>query len=173
MKPCIIIGDKNCVTYKEVFPIIKSNQVWIGAKPMGGSLWFPTLESHTCKCKKIINGVMMTEVPCCWLTNLDHNKRHTRLDLYKKYSNEYYPKYDNYDAIEVSKVAEIPYDYDGVMGVPISFLDKYNPEQFEIIGTIGAGGEFNVGPAIINGVSKFKRILIRNKQVGPIFNEKE
>ena len=118
-KKFIILGSENAISYKEVFRFIKANQIWLGTKPVTDFIK--------------PNG----DISCVntnWFTNLDHNKRHTRLDLYKKYSNEYYPHYENYNAIEVGKVAEIPYDYDGVMGVPISILDKYNPEQFEIVG---------------------------------------
>lgn len=111
---------------------------------------------------------------CCWLTNLDHKKRHEELELYKKYTPEEYPKYDNYDAINVDKVAEIPEDYFGVMGVPITFLDKYNPDQFEIYGLIAgnikglSGLQSKTGKdgPYINGKLKYGRILIRRKQNG-------
>ena len=107
-----------------------------------------------------------------WFTNLDHNKRHEFLDLYKTYSPEEYPQYDNYDAINVDKTADIPCDYDGVMGVPITFLDKYNPEQFEIINGIGRYAcidDGNVNPVgtygtDINGEHTYFRIFIRKKQ---------
>ena len=117
-----------------------------------------------------------------WFTNLVHKKRNEYLDLYKKYTPEEYPKYDNYDAIEVSKVADIPEDYNGVMGVPITFLDKYNPEQFEIIWQASGNTRVNApkevlqqlsyvphkedrgGCPVINGKKKFARILIRKKQ---------
>ena len=108
----------------------------------------------------------------CWFTNLDHNKRHEELDLYKTYSPVSYPKYDNYDAIEVSKVEYIPMDYDGVMGVPITFLDKYNPEQFEIINGIGryacledeTTNKKGTYGTDINGKHTYFRILIRKIQ---------
>lgn len=132
-KKFIIIGDKNCITYKEVFPYIKENKLFIGVKPMSGSLWFPTPASHHSKHNKMFNGKMMSPIACCWFTNIEHKKRNTPIDLYKKYNPTDYPKYDNYDAINVDKTSDIPLDYEGIMGVPISFLDKYCPTQFEII----------------------------------------
>ena len=139
-KKFLIIGNGNAVTYKEIFPLIKENKLWLGAgKGMGGkAMEFTVPESKYDSTKGSVNrienglcyvGVMM----CTWFTNIDHSKRHETLDLYKNYSAEEYPKYDNYDAIECGKVADIPMDYDGVIGVPISFLDKYCPEQFEIV----------------------------------------
>ncbi len=102
-----------------------------------------------------------------WFTNLDHNKRHEDLILYKTYSEEDYPKYDNYDAINVDKTKEIPMDYKGAMGVPITFLDKYNPKQFELIGrmTTTKKDEFNFGYPYINGKKIYARILIKNKRI--------
>ena len=107
----------------------------------------------------------------CWFTNLDIAKRHEDMILYKKYNSEEYPKYDNYNAIEVGKVAEIPMDYDGVMGVPITFMDKHNPEQFDIIGmgedngSGHSGGVWNGGSksCLVNGKAAFKRIFIRRR----------
>lgn len=119
-KKFLIIGNKNAVTYKEIFPLIKDNKLWIGFESPSE---FNTPEGLTHK----INGLSR------WFTNLDINKRHENLILYKTYNAKEYPKYDNYDAINVNKVCEIPIDYNGVMGVPITFLDKFNPEQFEII----------------------------------------
>ena len=119
-KKFIIIGNKNSITYKEFFPLLKDNKVWIGYESPSE---FNTPEGVT----KKINGLSR------WFTNLDIEKRHEKLILWKKYTPEEYPKYDNYDAINVNKVADIPVDYDGVMGVPITFLDKYCPEQFEIV----------------------------------------
>lgn len=120
-KKFLIVGPFNAVTYKETFPLIKKNKVWLGCSYVKA---FITPEGET---KKFGNVV--------WYTNLVHKKRNEKLILVKKYkgNEKHYPKYDNYDAIEISKTVEIPEDYDGVMGVPISFLDKYNPEQFRII----------------------------------------
>ena len=102
----------------------------------------------------------------CWFTNLDIQKRHEELTLYKKYSPEEYPHYDNYDAINVDKTADIPCDYDGVMGVPITYLDKHNPDQFEIIGLMASTAidEYNFGYPYINGEKKYARILIRKRK---------
>ena len=166
-KKFLIIGDKNAITFKEIFPLIRKNRIWIGVKPMGGSLWFPTVDSHTSKSKKMFDGVLMTEVPCCWYTNIDNKKRHEKLDLYKKYyghENEY-PKYDNYDAINVDKTADIPMDYEGVMGVPITFLDKYCPEQFDVLGIANSARWIGYECiTIIGGVKIYNRILIKHKK---------
>lgn len=122
-KKFIIIGNKNAITYKEIFPLLKDNSVWLGSE---SPFEFFTPDGMT----KRVNGLTR------WYTNLDIKKRHEDLILVKKYAGheDEYPTYDNYDAIEVSKVTDIPFDYDGVMGVPITFLDKYNPDQFEIVG---------------------------------------
>lgn len=119
-KKFLIIGNKNAITYKEFFPLLKDDEVWIGCTNVKEFL------QPDGSIKKFGN--------IGWFTNLDVAKRHEKLILWKQYTPEEYPKYDNYDAINVDKVSEIPIDYDGVMGVPITFLDKYNPEQFEIIG---------------------------------------
>ena len=125
-KEFLIIGNKNSITYKEFFPLLKDNKVWIGYESPAE---FGTPEGIT----KKINGLSR------WFTNLDIKKRHEKLILWKIYTPEEFPTYDNYDAINVDKVSDIPCDYDGVMGVPITFLDKYNPEQFEIIGMTQRG----------------------------------
>lgn len=123
-KSFLIIGDLNWITYKEVFPLLKNNQMWLGYNSVKGFI------QSNGNIKKFGNKL--------WFTNLDIQKRHEKLDLYKEYNPEDYPKYDNYDAININKVSDIPMDYDGMMGVPITFLDKYNPEQFEIFGiTLG------------------------------------
>ena len=120
MKKFLIIGNGNAVTYKDIFPLIKDNKMWLGSKGIG--------------VMGFLSDGKLKNIFVCWLTNLDHKKHNEPLNLNKKYTPDEYPKYDNYDAIEVSKVKNIPYDYSGVMGVPISFLDKYCPTQFEIIG---------------------------------------
>lgn len=131
-KKFLIIGHQNAITYKEVFPLIKEDKIWLGYGFKGGAAHFfspyediATASDHK-KDMIRVSGVN-------WFTNLDHKKRHEMLDLVCRYSPEEYPKYDNYDAINVDRTSDIPYDYDGVMGVPITFLDKYNPEQFEIV----------------------------------------
>lgn len=141
-KKFLIIGNKNAITYKEIFPLIKDDKMWLGVTPMGTDMLFGVPEHYAetlVQTKKsgssyrIIDGEVKARAQACWFTNLDHDKRHEELILYKRYTSEEYPHYDNYDAVDVSKVAEIPCDFDGAMGVPITFLDKYNPEQFEII----------------------------------------
>ncbi|QEJ94638.1 hypothetical protein FUT79_05095 [Treponema phagedenis] len=140
-KKFVIIGNKNAITYKEIFPLIAGNKLWMGVMPMGFDILFDVpqekqaelLEGKPGSKYKIVNGVVKARSTGCWFTNLDHKKRHEELVLYRNYSPEVYPTYDNYDAINVDKVADIPCDYYGVMGVPITFLDKYNPEQFEIV----------------------------------------
>lgn len=151
-KEFLIIGNVNAITYKEIFPLIKENKLWLGMSPRSMDFILP-------------DGTT-SNVNACWFTNLTHEKRTTPIDLYKKYKPEEFPKYDNYDAIEVSKVKDIPEDYDGVMGVPITFLDKYNPEQFKIIGLdrYTCPKEVLVGGRVaINGKPTYARILIRHK----------
>ena len=142
-KKFLIIGNKNAITYKEIFPLIKNNSVWVGHTPMSKDLLFDLPEDIARNLKatkkegssyRTINGVVKGRSQSIWFTNLDHAKRHEELILYRCYSPEEYPHYDNYDAINVDRTADIPMDWDGAMGVPITFLDKYNPEQFEILG---------------------------------------
>ena len=154
-KKFLIIGNKNAITYKEVFPLIKDNRMWVGHTPMSKDLLFDLPDAIARELKstkkkgssyRIIDGVVKGRSQSIWFTNLDHKKRHEDLILYKRYSPEEYPAYDNYDAINVDKTAEIPMDWEGVMGVPITFLDKHNPEQFEILGLsqkVGFGLESN------------------------------
>ena len=136
-KKFIIIGSKNAITYKDVFKLIKENKLWLGNGFRNGNAFFKIPEEYS---REWANGVYNPNTGLVkfrnvgWFTNLDFRKRHEKLTLFKKYNKEEYPHYDNYDAIEVSKTAEIPYDYEGVMGVPITYLDKYNPDQFEILG---------------------------------------
>lgn len=160
-KKLITIGNQNAITYKEIFPLLKDDDIWLGS-------------THP---KEFIqrDGTIKKFGNICWFTNLDIKKRHEELILVKKYAGheDEYPKYDNYDAIEVSKVANIPLDYTGVMGVLITFLDKYSPEQFELIGADEAEGTgFSQGLFIegskykqcyANGARIYKRIFIRNK----------
>lgn len=139
-KKFLIIGNINSVTYKEVFPLILNNQVWLGQSIHSGDrkFWVPDsypLDAVGCGVDE--DGKRYIRVKGVrWFTNLDYKERHEDLILTETYNGneENYPHYDNYDAIEVGKTSDIPYDYDGVMGVPITFLDKYNPEQFELLG---------------------------------------
>lgn len=136
-KKFIIIGNSNAITYKEVFPLIMQNKLWLGVTRSGtGSMWFRIMDDFPVKSgQKVENGVRYQTIGnSAWFTNLDVKKRHEEMILVKRYTPEDYPHYDNYDAIEVSKILDIPLDYSGVMGVPITFLGKYNPDQFEIVG---------------------------------------
>lgn len=178
-KKFIIIGNQNAITYKEIFPLLRDNKMWLGHGFQAGNAYFK-IPNHI---KNYASGVYDEQTGlvkfrnCNWFTNIDHKKRHEDLLLYKSYSPEEYPKYDNYDAIEVSKTADIPYDYDGVMGVPITFLDKYNPEQFQILGLSASAGynEKIVGieflgqkdaRPLINGKNTYARIFIRRRTNG-------
>lgn len=167
-KDFLIIGNVNAISYKEVFPLIKENKMWLGVSSFNKGMYFGVPDDYTYadtyKFDRERNGKKVMRVSSiCWFTNLDHKKRHEELLLYKKYNTEQYPKYDNYDAIEVSKTKDIPMDYEGIMGVPITFLDKYCPEQFEIVGQMMTTKvtEFNFGYPYIDGKKKFARLLIK------------
>lgn len=144
-KKFLIIGNQNNATYKEIFPLIQNDKIWLGYKCGDMAFQVPDYyESRETRYWQDENGQKWRSMGnICWYTNLDIKKRHEDIILYKRYTNEDYPHYINYDAVEVSKTEFIPMDYDGVMGVPITFLDKYNPEQFKIIG-IGNGGDLGV-----------------------------
>ncbi len=168
-KKFIIIGNKNAITYKEIFKLIKENKMWVGNTPMGADILFDVPEDFAkeiiAKKKegsgyKIINGVVKGRAQAVWFTNLDLDKRHEDIILYEKYSPEKYPTYDNYDAINVDKTKDIPADYDGVMGVPITFLDKYNPDQFRIVKFRKGNDDKDLS---INGKYPYFRILIKKK----------
>lgn len=159
-KKFLIIGNYNAVAYKEIFPLIKENKIWLGVEPWGMTFSTPDGKEEFSRMTK-------------WFTNLPHKKQNEELILTKTYkgNEKDYPKYDNYNAIEVSKVVNIPKDYDGVIGVPVTFLVDYNPEQFEIIGLIagntrglaGIKSKTNKHGPYINGKLKYNRILIRRK----------
>lgn len=160
-KKFIIIGNKNAITYKEIFKLFKEGKMWLGYRPINADMWFIVPENY--KCEKIVDGVRLKHIMGCWFTNLDTTKRHENIELYKRYSAEEYPSYENYDAVNVDKVTEIPFDYDGAMGVPITFLDKHNPEQFEILG-IDRYIEGNKTPNkrfTIGGKEVYARIVIK------------
>lgn len=186
-KKFLIIGNVNAITYKECFKFIKDNRLWLGLTMDGRNKWFQVPDDYPINDNvansRIENGKKYLFVKgCVWFTNLDTEKRHQNLDLYKKYNPEEYPKYDNYDAIEVSKVSDIPMDYIGSMGVPITFLNKYNPAQFEILGLANdkreidnafiQGSEFYLDEQhkkfvgmVLNKKATYARILIKNKKV--------
>ena len=169
-KKFLIIGSMNAITYKEIFPYIKNNELWLGCKGLGTDFFFNVPNDYKEELMatktqgggwRIIDGKVIGRVAnACWYTNIGHARRNTELDLYKKYSADEYPKYDNYDAIEVSKVSEIPMDYDGVMGVPITFLDKYCPTQFEIVKFRKGDDDKDLS---VNGKCPYFRILIRRR----------
>ena len=178
-KKFLILGNMNAVTYKQIFPFIKNNLLWYGVSIHSGGTNFYVPKDYPITTKnwgKDETGKIYVEVAGIrWFTNLDHKFRlSSKLVLHEHYTPEKYPKYDNYNAINVNKVAEIPFNYDGVIGVPITFMDKYNPEQFEILGVAAAWNKstemqsirlpYN-GPlnACLNGKQLYKRILIRKK----------
>ena len=131
-KKFLLLGNNNAITYKEIFPLIMSNKMWLGYSN-NKTMEFVLSDSYE-KWDRIENGKKIGKVPAIsWFTNLEHDHRNRPLDLTQRYDPRYYPKYDNYDAIECSKVMDIPRDYDGVIGVPITFLDKYCPTQFRIL----------------------------------------
>ncbi|MDX9786868.1 MAG: adenine-specific methyltransferase EcoRI family protein [Salinivirgaceae bacterium] len=202
-KKFLIIGNQNAITYKEIFPFIKDNKLWFGVDN-GGTKWFQVQDDYDIKTesrKKIVNGTKYFSMgSIMWFTNLDHGRRHQKLSLRTMAENlrfsknlkgkMAYERYENYEAIEVSTYKAIPSDYDGVMGVPITFLDKYNPDQFEIVGTtesndpdnafrtrvytsqecrdsyrerFGKPGVYDLNASgVVNGVKVFKRVLIRH-----------
>ncbi len=170
-KKFLILGNQNAIIYKEIFRFIKYNKLWLGYDN-GGTKWFQVPMDYDIPTEsriKIENDTKYFSMgSVVWFTNLDTTKRHEELILYKKYTLEEYSKYDNYDAIEVSKVVEIPMDYKGVMGVPITFLDKYNPKQFEIIGSNRGvdqdpNGVYGKG-SYLNEKETFKRLFIKNRK---------
>ncbi len=173
-KKFLIIGNINAVTYKEVFPLVKANKLWLGASIHSGDREFRVPEDYPLNAagyrvdgegnKYIrVKGVR-------WFTNLDYDERHDSIVLYKKYSSKEYPKYDNYDAINVDKTVDIPMDYKGAIGVPITFLDKYSPDQFTILGALISGP---LGQEL--GATKTKQIRPNGKttmEYGPIIKTK-
>ena len=175
-KNFLIVGNQNAITYKEIFPLMKENKIWLGNhsgdmqfkvpdyyEPRETRFW---IDETGQKWRSLGNA--------CWFTNLDLPKRHEELILYRKYSADEYPNYDNYNAINVNKTDDIPEDYDGAIGVPVTFLSKYNPEQFEILNA----NDYRVSEMVpfkehglikdkegaINGKPTYARILIRRRQ---------
>jgi hypothetical protein len=190
-KKFIILGNKGSVIYKGIFPLFQKNKLWSGKTEWGGGMWFET--TNTDDVDKVIDGKNMKNVPSVWLTNIDHGRRHQKIPLMTMNDNRKfnkriqkdpnsYKKYDNYNAIEVPFTNAIPSDYDGIMGVPISFLDKYSPEQFEILwqasGNTRASAPQKIldnlgynknkedrgGCGIVNGKRVYSRILIKHKK---------
>ncbi|MBQ7663874.1 MAG: adenine-specific methyltransferase EcoRI family protein [Bacteroidaceae bacterium] len=178
-KKFLIIGNQNAITYKEVFPSIKENKLWLGNGFNKGNAYFRIVGKANYASGVYDESTGLVKFRnCCWMTNLDHGRRHQPLQLMTMADNLKYSKhkeikgkagyehYDNYDAIEVPYTDAIPSDYDGVMGVPISFLDKYCLEQFEILGQMANTNvdDYNFGYPFVNGIKKYARILIRKKK---------
>ena len=174
-KKFIIIGNQNAITYKEIFPLLKNDQMWLGNSIHSGDREFRVPNNYPLDAASYRvdrNGIKYIRVKGVrWYTNIDYKERHEDLILFKNYSADEYPKYDNYPAINVDKTVDIPVDYDGLMGVPITFFDKYNPSQFEIIDGIGRysildnentrkDGKYL---SMINGVAKYFRIIIKKR----------
>ena len=170
-KKFLIVGNINAISYKEIFKVIKENKAWLGVnmgRGISGFIVPKHYELYGSEARVDENGNRIVATNnCLWLTNLDTAKRHEDIILYKNYSAEEYPTYDNYDAINVDKTKDIPMDYKGTMGVPITFLDKFNPDQFEIIGQMATTkiDDYNFGYPYVNGAKIYARILIKNKRL--------
>lgn len=171
-KKFLIIGNQNAITYKETFQLIMDNKIWTGVDN-GGTKWFQVPDDYEIKTAsriKIVDGIKYFSMGSIyWFTNLDTRKRHEEIILFRIYKGHEadYPKYDDFEGINIDKVSDIPMDYDGVMGVPITFIDKYNPEQFEIIG-LDRYIDDNPNPGkrfTIDGKEKYARVVIRNKNI--------
>lgn len=172
-KKFVIVGHQNAITYKEIFPLIRDNKLWLGYGFKGGAGHFYSKYEDVATAGDHREGMIRVS-GVTWFTNLDIDKMHEQLILYKHYTPEEYPTYDNYDAINVNKTSDIPCDYDGVMGVPITFLYKYNPEQFELVWTTDRGGDgmlehikrphTRYDAPVVNGQGVYKRILIRKRK---------
>lgn len=180
-KKFLIIGNSNAVTYKEIFPYIKNNELWLGCRTLGSDFFFNVPEDYKDELMatktqgggwKIIDGKVMGRVAnACWFTNIPYINSNKILTLTKTYNPIDYPQYDNYNAINVDKVKDIPSDYDGVMGVPITFLQYYNPSQFEIVAQMANTNvdDNNFGYPFVFGKKKYARILIKkNDSLEPV-----
>ena len=170
-KKFIIIGNVNAVTYKDFFSLIKDNKVWLGMSIHSGDREFRVPDDYPLNAAGFridADGNKYIRVKGVrWFTNLDHSQRHERIETGKKYAGyeSMYPKYDNYDIINVDKTADIPMDYDGIMGVPITFIDRYNPDQFEILGIANSARWIGYKCyTLMNGKKLYNRILIRAKK---------
>lgn len=177
-KKFLIVGSQNAISYKEIFRLIKANKIWLGYN--NGDMKFRVPDYYEPRATRFWvdeGGQKWRSLGnACWFTNMDISKRHEDLLLYKTYDPEKYPTYDNYEAIEVAKVVDIPMDYDGVMGVPLTFLDKYNPDQFEILGLSGTDyprtKSYGKKERVVDGVRKKSNTgtlgcVIRTESFGP------
>ena len=156
-KDFLIIGNQNAITYKEIFPLLKNNKMWLGNGFSGNVGFFESPYDDVAKSSQHREGMIRIS-GVMWFTNLDLKKRHEELILIRHYISENYPKYDNYNAININKTADIPCDYEGAMGVPITFMDKYNPEQFEILGLLQSSTEEQAGIPILRTYNDFKEM---------------
>ena len=182
-KKFLIIGPKNALHYKEVFPLIQKNMIWVGHTPMSRDLLFEWPEAMQKEAItngrqgskfRLVGGVALGRSPSIWFTNLDHKKRHEEYVFIRKYNPEDFPYYANLEAIDVGRQENIPEDWFGLMGVPDTFLDIYNPEQFEIVWTTDRGGDGRLegiklphtrfDAPVVKGEGQYKRILIRRKK---------
>ena len=172
-KKFLIIGNQNAITYKEIFPLFMANKIWLGYGFKRNCAHFYTNYEDTASDADHREGMIRVS-GITWFTNLEIPKRNEELVLYRKYNPQEYPAYDNYDAIEVGTTVAIPEDYDGIMGVPITFMDKYNPSQFDIVGASESEGkgfsnglwkvDSGVAQPMVHGNRMYKRIFIRRKQ---------
>lgn len=167
-KHFLIIGNQNAITYREILPLFMDNKVWLGYN--SGHFWFRVpadYEEKKTDFKIDEDGVKWRRMGnICWFTNIDIEKRHENMTLFRAYTPDKYPKYDDYDAIEVSKTADIPCDYYGIMGVPITFIGKHNPDQFELLGDsrYHDGQDFSDDINVVNGKALYRRLLIKRVQ---------
>lgn len=165
-KKFLIIGNINAISYKEVFPLLKENKLWLGESIHSGDREFRVPDSYPLNAagsRVDENGNKYIRVKGVrWFTNIDYEKRHEDLILYKKYSTDEYPKFDTYDAININKTSEIPCDYFDKMGVPLTFIDKYSPDQFSIIGELHHGSDniYDFAKPVLNGKELYVRIII-------------
>ena len=167
-KQFLIIGNQNSLTYKDIFPLIQNGDIWTGYQ-FGEMKFMVPADSEPRKTRYWVdeNGQKWRSLGnAMWLTNLDNERRHKTLNLIQSFNPKIHVKYDNYDAIHIRSITEIPFDYQGVMGVPITIINRYNTEQFEIVGEAnhGSDNQYDIFKPIINGKEQFKRILIRNKR---------
>ena len=172
-KKFIIVGNQNAITYKEIFSLIRENKLWLGFGFNRNMAHFVNKHYEDYASDADHKEGMIRVSGVQWFTNLDISKRHEKMILHKTYNPDEYPNYENYDAIEVSNTRDIPCDYKGAMGVPITFMNKYNPDQFELIGmgedngTGHSGGIWKGGSksCLYNGKAAYKRLFIRNKEI--------
>lgn len=174
-KKFLVLGNTNAVTYKEIWPHIQDGRMWLGASTFNTGMYFYVPEDFeyaaSYKFDRVKDGKPVCRVSnICWYTNLDHSRRHEEITLFRSYDENTYPVYDGYDAIEVSRVSDIPLDFDGIMGVPITFLGKHSPEQFDIVGCSyvhGRPGTWPEGTVMspqVDGRNIYKRLFIRHSR---------